>query len=66
MKKGIIVGIVILMIIGFLSLGGCSSSGARGDGITTCKNCGRKGVVLFGYCENCANSFLKWQRDNGY
>ena len=33
----------------------------QGDDIDTCKNCGKDEVVLFGYCEDCADSFLGWQ-----
>ena len=32
-----------------------------GDDIPTCKNCGKREVVAFGMCEDCADSFLDWQ-----
>ena len=56
----------LFLIVMCVLLTACGNSGPRGDGKTTCKNCGRKGVVLFGYCESCADSFLEWQRKNGY
>ena len=54
---GAVIGIFLLS-----SLGTCSGS-SGGDGITTCKNCGKSEVVSFGFCGRCADGFLDWQKD---
>ena len=54
-----VVSFVIAIIIGMF--GSCSCSGSGGDGITTCKNCGRKEISWGGMCERCADDFLDWQ-----
>ena len=67
MKRTIARLLLVVFVVAIASaLSACSCGGKRDDGVTTCKNCGRKGVVLYGYCESCANSFLKWQKKNGY
>lgn len=40
-----------------------SSGGQRGDGVNTCRNCGRETdlVAGFGYCGNCYEGFVDWQ-----
>lgn len=35
-------------------------SGFRGDGTSSCKNCGRKKVYALGYCKSCYNGFIDW------
>lgn len=35
-------------------------SGPRGDGSSSCKNCGRKKVYALGYCKSCYNGFIDW------
>lgn len=51
------IGIFILLL-----MPSCLKSGG-GDGITTCKNCGKSEVVLFGYCSRCADGFLDFVGD---
>lgn len=58
--------LVFAVIIGICVLiRGCSddnSSTQRGDGVKTCRNCGRSPVVAgFGYCDNCYDGFVDWQ-----
>ena len=51
----------IAILIGVIScFAFCSIGGKGGDGITTCKNCGKEEVVLFGMCGRCADGFLDW------
>ena len=57
----IISGVICLVVLVIALAGG----GVEGDGVTTCKNCGKKEVVLFGYCERCADGFLEWQKEQG-
>lgn len=35
----------------------------RGNGVTTCKNCGHGGIAFQGMCEDCADLFLKWHNN---
>ena len=65
MKRNTFIAVILLMVLGMLVLSGCSS-GPKGDGVTTCINCGRSGVVLYGYFERCAKSFTDWQKKQGY
>ena len=46
-----------------IGIGGSSSGG---NGITTCKNCGRKASLdeLTGYCKKCNESFWEWADEN--
>lgn len=60
MKKKILPLILVLILC--LSLGACGSSG--GNGITSCRNCGRKKNLVpgFGYCSSCYEGFNDWQK----
>lgn len=61
---GVILIIVIAIIIGMASCGG-NSSGSRGDGKKTCRNCGReKPLSSIGYCSICQEGFDDWQRNH--
>ena len=63
----VIIAIVILTFVIVPALRSCSSNERGGDGITSCKNCGRKTDLVpgFGYCGNCYKGFNEWQ-DNYY
>ena len=54
---------VIVVIAFFIVLVVASYSGdSGGNGTTTCRNCGRSPVVYAGFCEDCGEGFLDWQR----
>ncbi len=66
-NSAIITGIIIalLVIFAIILLFKISSSSSNGDGVNTCKNCGRSPVVAgFGYCGDCYDGFTDWQDDN--
>lgn len=56
---------LLLLFALVLSLFACSGGGNRGDGVTSCKNCGRKSTLVpgYGYCSRCFESFNKWQNE---
>ena len=58
-----VIALVLLVVINPVN-SFMASSGRGGDGVTTCKNCGRRGVEAFGYCERCADGFLDWHNKN--
>lgn len=45
---------------------GFGGSDRGGDGITTCKNCGKRASLdeLTGYCKRCNESFWEWADEN--
>jgi len=54
---------VIVVFVLFIALAIASYSEPRGgNGTTTCRNCGRSPVVYAGFCEDCGEGFLDWQR----
>ena len=57
-KKNKVVIITVIITLAVI-LGFSIVEPERGDGIKTCKICNKKEVVLFGYCEKCADSFLE-------
>lgn len=60
-KLSLVLTLALMMCL----LAACDSSG--GDGVNSCKNCGRKGSVSYmGYCSSCQKSFNNWQKKNGY
>lgn len=69
MNKG---GIKILVISSFIALALiilssiiCSgSSKGKGDGKTSCKNCGKKSVYALGFCKSCYESFYEYTYKN--
>lgn len=66
MKHGIkklFIIFLLLSLIGILS--GCGSSGPRGDGVTSCKNCGRKPVYALNFCKDCYDDFNQWMKNGG-
>lgn len=59
-----IIGGVFIALILFVWLS-CTGniecdSGPRGDGSSSCKNCGRKKVYALGYCKSCYEGFNDW------
>ncbi|MEG0494237.1 MAG: hypothetical protein RR505_12280 [Raoultibacter sp.] len=66
MQKGKKVIIAALLLAMMLSLSSCgSSSGSKGNGTSSCKNCGRKSVYAIGYCKRCYESFNDWMGSGG-
>ena len=63
-RVAVLIAGAICLVVAIIVFAGIVGS-VEGDGITTCKNCGKKEVVLFGYCERCADGFLEWQKDQG-
>ncbi len=65
MKK--IIALFLALIICF-SFAACGGSSSRGDGKSSCKNCGRSGSIVagYGYCYSCYEGFTDWQDRNGY
>ena len=59
-----VIAFVLLVIINPVNALLVDSNDRGGDGVTTCKNCGRREVVVFGMCENCADGFLHWHNKN--
>lgn len=64
--KGIIaLVIVIILILALVVACVCDShSNKRGDGSSSCKNCGRSPVYDLGYCKTCYKGFIKYQNNN--
>ena len=52
--KLLAVGMACAVMAFAFAFTGCSSGG---DGVTTCKNCGKKEVVALGFCRRCYRSF---------
>ena len=61
--KGII-ALVLIIVIGGAIFGGCQRN--HGDGIKTCKNCGKGSVYSLGYCKTCYNGFYSYSKEKGY
>jgi hypothetical protein len=63
--SGIIIAVLFLLLVG-----GCqelvskSNDGPRGDGRTTCLNCGKESVYDLGYCKSCYRSFMDFTYGN--
>ena len=58
MKKVIALLLAIIMCFAFCA---CEDN-SGGDGITTCKNCGRKKRLSYaGFCSTCQEGFEEWQ-----
>lgn len=55
----VLVAVVILVVVA-LAVG---DDDPRGDGKTTCRNCGRRPVTVMGYCEDCYEGFNDWYKD---
>ncbi|MCI5946000.1 MAG: hypothetical protein MRZ39_03740 [Oscillospiraceae bacterium] len=60
-RKTKFVGIAVAAILAF-ALAGCGSSGG-GDGVSSCKNCGRHSVYALGFCKSCYESFMDYTYD---
>ena len=62
MKKFLIIILSILMCFSMFAITGCGSSGgsSRGDGKTSCKNCGRNSVYALNFCKRCYDSFMDY------
>lgn len=63
--KTVITYAVVIAIVLAVSFA-CSSSssgGGRGDGVNTCRNCGRDVPLVagFGFCGTCYEGFVDWQ-----
>lgn len=54
----------LLVLVMLLSLCACGES-RGGDGVSTCRNCGRKTSLVagYGYCKTCYEGFIEWQKD---
>ena len=61
--KPIIIGIVVVLIVGIVVSCSMVSGNRGGDGITTCRNCGRSKTLVpgYGYCSSCYEGFIDWQ-----
>jgi|GEM_PF-5699094 len=58
----IFVIILIIYMIFLVMCDGSSGSSSRGDGKSTCRNCGReKSLNYMGYCSTCQEGFNDWQ-----
>ncbi len=60
---GLLALVAVVFIFSFISAvtkAANEPSSTRGDGINTCKNCGRRGVFAIGLCEPCADGFSDW------
>lgn len=55
MKKFLSILLVVGMILSMMILPACEKS--KGDGKTSCKNCGRTPVYALGFCKSCYKSF---------
>lgn len=64
--KSIVVYVVVIAVALclFYSCGSSRGGGQRGDGVNTCRNCGRKTdlVAGFGFCGICYEGFNDWQK----
>lgn len=63
--KAVVTYAVVIAIVLAVSFA-CSSSsggGGRGDGVNTCRNCGRDVPLVagFGFCSTCYEGFVDWQ-----
>ena len=66
MKNALLLFLALVLCLS-LCLGLCAcTGGGGGDGVTSCRNCGRKTnlVAGFGYCGTCYEGFVEWQKDN--
>jgi hypothetical protein len=66
-KTSLTIAAVVIAV--FLLLSGIMNSNfdhQGGDGITTCRNCGRKKDLVpgFGFCYTCYEGFVEWQEEN--
>ncbi len=53
----LILSLVVLLSF-TISITGCDDGG--GDGITSCKNCGRTPVYALGFCKTCYKGFANY------
>ena len=61
--KGIVglVLMIIMVVVLTTSIQSCREKDRGGDGISSCKNCGRKQKHLkIGYCDSCYESWEEW------
>lgn len=66
-KTSLTIAVVVIAVFVFLSAMMNSNFGHQGgDGVTTCKNCGREKKLVpgFGYCYTCYEGFVDWQEEN--
>ena len=68
-RKVIIVsGVLAVILVAIFSVKTIFSSLFKdgGDGINTCRNCGRETSLVsgFGFCGNCYEGFVDWQENN--
>lgn len=59
-RKTKLIGIAVAIILA-LTTTGCVDKG--GDGMESCKNCGRKSVYSLGFCKSCYESFMDYTYD---
>ena len=65
--KEIISFIILLILITALigsCFGGCETEG--GDGVSSCKNCGRGSVYFMGFCKRCYDGFYNYNKKDGF
>ena len=57
---------IVLIVLLVLGINSCGERSSGGDGITTCRNCGREKELVpgFGYCNTCYKGFVDWQEKN--
>lgn len=66
-KTTLIFAAVIIVVFVFLSTMMNGNFGHQGgDGVTTCRNCGREKTLVpgFGFCYSCYEGFVDWQEEN--
>jgi len=66
MGIALILLLVVLVFSMIASMVGCDISGPRGNGTTSCKNCGAEERLYSGLCDSCYDSFSDWREKNGY
>lgn len=61
-KKTVLLVLIVLTFA--LAAMGSGSSSRKGDGKTSCKNCGRTPVYMSGFCQSCWEDFIDYQNKN--
>ena len=54
--------IAVILLIGILAHS-CGLGGG-GDGVNSCRNCGRSRIYSGGLCKSCFDGFVEWSLDD--